>query len=71
MDKLISVVIPTLNSEATIAECLESIFSNENPPKFEVIVVDGGSRDCTIEIAKKDPVKITFAGKEVICKLSF
>ncbi len=58
MDKFVSVVIPTLNSEATIEECLKSIFSNENQPKFEVIVVDGGSKDRTIEIAEQFPVKI-------------
>jgi len=58
MDKFISVVIPTLNSEATIVECLDSIFSNMKPPPFEVIVVDGGSTDSTVQFVKKYPVKI-------------
>jgi glycosyltransferase involved in cell wall biosynthesis len=58
MDRFVSVVIPTLNSEGTIEECLKSVFSNENPPKFEVILVDGGSRDRTIEIAEQFTVKI-------------
>ena len=63
MDRFVSVVIPTLNSEGTLAECLESIFSNENPPKFEVIVVDGGSVDNTAQIAGKYPVKLLYADK--------
>ncbi|MGD0354783.1 MAG: glycosyltransferase [Dehalococcoidia bacterium] len=57
MDKFISVVIPTFNNEDTIEECLKSIFSNENAPKFEVIVVDGGSTDRTVEIVKQFPVR--------------
>lgn len=63
MNKLVTVVVPTLNSEATIAECLQSIFSNDNPPEFEVIVVDGGSVDDTIQIAQKYPVKIYYSNK--------
>lgn len=63
MDKVVSVVIPTLNSEATIVECLDSIYSNKNPPPFEVIVVDGGSTDSTVQFVKKYPVKIILEEK--------
>ena len=42
MDKFISVIIPTLNSQATLDKCLDSIFSNINIPPFDVTVVDGG-----------------------------
>jgi GT2 family glycosyltransferase len=63
MDRFVSVVIPTLNSEGTIAECLKSIFSNDNPPKFEVMVVDGGSTDNTVKIAGEYPVKLLYADK--------
>jgi len=45
----LSVVIPTLNEEEFIKPCLESL-SFIDPD--EVIVVDGGSRDRTVEIAK-------------------
>jgi hypothetical protein len=45
---LISVIIPTLNEEENIAECLAS---TQEPANAERIVVDGGSRDRTIKIA--------------------
>ena len=57
--KSISIVIPTFNSSSTLRECLESIFSQDYPrEKVEVIIVDGGSRDETLEIARNFKVKI-------------
>jgi len=44
----ISIIIPTLNEEENIAKCLASTYSASNA---ERIVVDGGSRDRTVEIA--------------------
>ena len=56
---MLSVVIPALNSSSTITYTLSSIFSNDFPRKLlEVIVVDNGSTDGTIEVAKKFPVEI-------------
>jgi len=49
---LVSVVIPTLNSEKTIEKCLISV-KNQTYPSIEIIVVDGGSNDKTSEIASK------------------
>lgn len=55
----VSVVIPVLNSEKTLRVCLESVFSQDYPKsKYEVILVDGGSTDRTLEIAKRFPVRI-------------
>ncbi len=45
---LISVIIPTLNEEENIASCLAN---TQNASNAERIVVDGGSRDHTVEIA--------------------
>ncbi len=46
--KEISIIIPTLNEEKTIRQCLETVV---NIPGIEVIVSDGGSTDRTVEIA--------------------
>lgn len=48
---MISIIIPTLNNEETLSNILSSVI--KSPVKKEVIVVDGGSRDRTVEIAKK------------------
>jgi len=45
----ISIIIPVLNEAATIEKTLTKL---QNTPDIEVIVVDGGSRDETVEIAK-------------------
>jgi glycosyltransferase involved in cell wall biosynthesis len=48
-----SIVIPALNEEHVICQCLSSIAGLEFPrQKFEVIVVDNGSSDRTFEIAE-------------------
>lgn len=45
--------MPTYNSEKTILKSLKSIQSQDFPKdKVEVVIVDGGSLDKTIEIAK-------------------
>lgn len=46
----ISVVIPVLNEEKRIGECMEAIWANTVKP-YEVIVADGGSTDKTVQIA--------------------
>ena len=48
-----SVVIPTRNSAATIADCLKSVMSQSHRP-IEIIVVDNYSTDSTVEIAKRN-----------------
>lgn len=55
----ISIVTPTLNSERYFPACLSSIHDHR-PDGVEVqhIVVDGGSRDRTIDIAREYPCEI-------------
>lgn len=55
----ISVAVPTFNEEKNIGRCLGSVFKQNYPHNLlEVFVVDGGSSDRTVEIARKFPVKI-------------
>lgn len=51
---MISVIIPVYNEEKYIERCLKSL-ENQTVPRneFEVILVDGHSKDRTVEIAKK------------------
>lgn len=61
----VSVVMPTLNSERTLEKCLESVFSQDYPKdKLEIILIDGGSKDRTLEIGKKYPVRIVVDEKK-------
>ena len=58
----VSIIVPTLNNESTIDECLRSILELDYPKKLlEVIVIDGGSTDATTERVKKYPVKLIFS----------
>ena len=51
---MISVIIPTFNEEENIAQCLVSLTHQSVPrDEYEIIVVDGGSKDATCEIAEK------------------
>jgi rhamnosyltransferase len=54
----ISVVIPVKNGQKYLDSALKAIFSQKTNAKFEVIIVDSGSQDKTIDIAKNYPVNI-------------
>jgi len=56
-EPLVSVIIPTYNSEKTLVKCLESI-KNQTYKNIEIIIVDRFSKDKTVEIAKSYNVKV-------------
>jgi glycosyltransferase involved in cell wall biosynthesis len=62
---MFSIVVPTLNSEQYIAETLESLRAQEFT-SFEVIVVDGGSTDGTLDIVSGfgDTVDLVLEGPD-------
>ena len=50
---MVSFVIPTLNSQATLGECLDAILMQDYPrSEFEIVIADAGSTDATLEIAR-------------------
>lgn len=53
----VSVIIPTLNEERTLPEVLSRL-EKLSPQPDEVILVDGGSEDWTVDIAKSFNVKV-------------
>jgi rSAM/selenodomain-associated transferase 2 len=52
----LSIIIPTLNEEESLAVTLQALTYVDG--EFEVIVVDGGSEDSTIEIARQFGVRV-------------
>lgn len=54
----VSFVIATRNSERTLELCLLSIKRQDYPSKMEIVIADGGSKDSTLQIAKKFNAKI-------------
>ncbi|MFH1521920.1 MAG: glycosyltransferase family 2 protein [archaeon] len=55
----VTVIIPAYNEEESIGRTIESIIASEYPTgKLEILVVDDGSKDKTLEIAKKYESKI-------------
>jgi glycosyltransferase involved in cell wall biosynthesis len=54
---LVSVVIPTFNSERYIGKCLQSV-RNQTYDNIEILVVDKNSEDKTVEISKRYGAKV-------------
>lgn len=48
----VSVIMPTLNSDRTIESCLTAIKKNGSKYEYEIIIVDAGSTDKTLELAR-------------------
>ncbi len=60
---LVSVIIPTFNSVATIHDTLESVLAQDYP-NLEIIVVNDGSTDDVVEQLQKYGDKITLINQE-------
>ena len=61
----LSIIIPCLNEEKYIEQCITSVFNNDYPKAdFEVIIVDGVSKDNTLKIL--DELKKKYKNLKVI-----
>ena len=59
----ISIIVVTFNCEKILEECLESINMQNYPTeKVEVLVIDGGSSDKTVDIAREHNARVIFGG---------
>ena len=55
----VSIAIIAYNKRSTVDQCLRSIGELDYPrEKFEVVVVDGGSTDGTLELLRRYPVRL-------------
>lgn len=54
----VTIVIPTKNAGEILDKCLKSVFNQKTRYEYEVICVDSGSSDNTLEIINKYPVKL-------------
>lgn len=69
----VSVIIPTLDAERYLDECLRALRSQEYDGEVEILLIDAGSTDRTLEIARShgvtrildNPLRTGEAGKAV------
>ena len=52
MEPLVGIVVPVFNTEKYLKECLDSI-KNQTYQNFVCVIVDDGSTDNSLQIAKK------------------
>jgi glycosyltransferase involved in cell wall biosynthesis len=62
----ISVIVPTLNEEKYLPRCLKSLVNQTWDRPFEVLVVDGGSTDETVRVAKRYADKVLVKPKSPV-----
>ncbi len=59
LESKISIIMPSLNQGAYISQAIESVL-NQDYPEIELIIIDGGSSDDTVEIIKQYERDITY-----------
>src|SRR5919202_6340196 len=64
--ELVSVVIPCYNQAQFLARAVESALAQTHPP-LDVIVVDDGSTDDTLQVARGYPVRVISQRRQGVC----
>lgn len=59
-----SIIIPTKNGEAWLEKCLGAVCTQQGVGSVEVLLVDSGSSDKTLEIARRHAVRIEMIRQE-------
>lgn len=57
-DPLVTVCIPTFNGAPYLAEVLDAVFAQQTGFRSEVLVIDSGSRDATLEIVGRTDARL-------------
>jgi peptidoglycan/xylan/chitin deacetylase (PgdA/CDA1 family) len=63
---MISVVIPALNEEKFLPDCLKSLRNQDYKGEYEIIVADNGSTDNTANIARSFGAKVVFCSEKSV-----
>lgn len=56
---LISIIVAVYNGKATLQQCIDSVAQQTYPNK-ELIIIDGGSKDGTVELLKENSNKFSY-----------
>lgn len=59
--KLLSIIVPAYNMEAYLSQCVESILRTPSLASIEIIIVNDGSKDKTLKIARQHAERYTDA----------
>jgi GT2 family glycosyltransferase len=61
---MVTIIVPTLNSEKTIKACINSLVQQKYP--HEIIVIDGGSVDNTLSLLPSDIKVLVVPGNQAV-----
>jgi rSAM/selenodomain-associated transferase 2 len=61
MRLMISIIIPTHNEERHLPGCLDAVLSQARTTSAELLIVDGGSADATVEVARGRGIRVSAA----------
>lgn len=56
---LLTVIVAVYNGEATLQQCIDSI-ARQTYPNKELVIIDGGSKDGTVELLEENRNKISY-----------
>lgn len=59
----LSIIIPVINEEATIGRLLKQLCSSPNRDQIEIIIVDGGSTDSTLDQCSSCDIRVLHGEK--------